>query len=687
MKYANKFYAAGLVNRLKTFMKSAALVFIPILLLSAGTVSAGVWYVKPDSTGQVINIQAGIDSCEAGDTVLVSPGVFRGDGNRDLDFRGKPILVISECRFDTTITDSTVIDCEWAPTDLHRGFYFHSGEANSSILEGFIIENGFAHHPGGGGILCDSASSPTIRYNTFKYCNANDGGAICCRSSSPVIDSNEMYDDRETKCNHGAIYCHSSSAIIINNEIHDYGAYLGGGGIFCDSCYHMTIENNDIYNNVHAGIYLHYSHAIIHDNRIRNNMGGDRTTDAIECYKSNVIITNNEIYGNPTLLLNSLCGKISPVNVVIGLYDSRAVLDSNYVVDNYSKASDDYTISILSDSAIVVSNNVISGNSGSGIRCRDSDSLKIINNTIVNNCTRYSFGDGISCYSSSGIINNNIVAGNNNGGGIRSESSSVTICCNDVYDNGKGNYTGIPDQTGINGNISVDPIFCYPDNDIYTLHAQSPCVPGNHPDGVGCGLIGALGVDCEYIATLLQGFHASVDESVITITWIMVDCDENTEFYILRSELPDGDCIALGNSHIMREALSFIFYDRDCEPGATYRYRIDIKDEDRLRLLFETDPVTTPVLPLALFQNYPNPFNPSTMIKFYLPEKSLIYLGVYNVSGGLVACLENGEREKGVHTVQWRGADRYGTPVASGVYFYRLVVGKERLSRKLILLR
>ena len=104
---------------------------------------AGIWYVMPDSTGEVINIQAGIDSCLVGDTVLVAPGIFRGDGNRDLDFKGKTIVVLSECRYDTTVTDSTVINCEGSCTDRHRGFYFHSGETSESILEGFVIINGY----------------------------------------------------------------------------------------------------------------------------------------------------------------------------------------------------------------------------------------------------------------------------------------------------------------------------------------------------------------------------------------------------------------------------------------------------------------------------------------------------------------------------------------------------------------
>jgi hypothetical protein len=66
-----------------------------------------------------------------------------------------------------------------------------------------------------------------------------------------------------------------------------------------------------------------------------------------------------------------------------------------------------------------------------------------------------------------------------------------------VWGNIGGNFGGVLiDFTGIDGNISVDPQFCDPDLDDYTLCEISPCLPGNHPDGWNCGLIGKYGVGC-----------------------------------------------------------------------------------------------------------------------------------------------------------------------------------------------
>lgn len=88
-----------------------------------------------------------------------------------------------------------------------------------------------------------------------------------------------------------------------------------------------------------------------------------------------------------------------------------------------------------------------------------------------------------------------------------------------------------------------------------------------------------------------------------------------------------------------------------------------------------------------LFQNYPNPFNPTTTIKFAVSRRSHIQLVIYNVLGEEVITLKNEELLPGIHVVQWNGKNSEGTPVPSGIYFYRLQVGDYAQTKKMVFIQ
>lgn len=189
-----------------------------------------------------------------------------------------------------------------------------------------------------------------------------------------------------------------------------------------------------------------------------------------------------------------------------------------------------------------------------------------------------------------------------------------------------------------------------------------------------------------YVGTLLQSFHAEAGEFCIEISWTLSEAGDGMMFTALRSE--GGSAFEkLAGNVIERDGLSFTLRDDGCEPGVTYRYRIEVDEAEGSRVLFETDGITAPEMPLSLFQNVPNPFNPSTTIAFYLPRGSHVRLEVYDVAGRLVATLLDGVRPAGRHAVSWNGQDGSGRTAASGVYFYRLRADKFEQTKKMILLR
>lgn len=89
-----------------------------------------------------------------------------------------------------------------------------------------------------------------------------------------------------------------------------------------------------------------------------------------------------------------------------------------------------------------------------------------------------------------------------------------------------------------------------------------------------------------------------------------------------------------------------------------------------------------------LQQNYPNPFNPVTTIRYELPQNAHVRLTIYDVLGREVVRLVDEGYLAGAYSVVWNGTNRYGVPVASGIYIYRLEAGRNFVqSRKMLLLK
>ncbi|MGH1364842.1 MAG: LamG-like jellyroll fold domain-containing protein [Calditrichia bacterium] len=69
---------------------------------------------------------------------------------------------------------------------------------------------------------------------------------------------------------------------------------------------------------------------------------------------------------------------------------------------------------------------------------------------------------------------------------------------------------------------------------------------------------------------------------------------------------------------------------------------------------------------------YPNPFNPSTAIKFKVAQRSKIALDIYNILGEHIISLVDDNLTPGTYIRTWKGVNRSGDRVSSGLYFYTL---------------
>ncbi|MFH1679408.1 MAG: right-handed parallel beta-helix repeat-containing protein [Candidatus Eisenbacteria bacterium] len=119
--------------------------------------------------------------------------------------------------------------------------------------------------------------------------------------------------------------------------------------------------------------------------------------------------------------------------------------------------------------------------------------------TRIAGCTFWRNGgsDGqLLCGELETTIENTIIAYGTRGPAI-AVAGIVSLSCSDLFGNPGGDWVGgLEDQCGVEGNLSADPLLCDPEGGDFTLRSDSPCLPGNHPDGADCGLIGALGEGC-----------------------------------------------------------------------------------------------------------------------------------------------------------------------------------------------
>jgi DNA-binding beta-propeller fold protein YncE len=191
------------------------------------------------------------------------------------------------------------------------------------------------------------------------------------------------------------------------------------------------------------------------------------------------------------------------------------------------------------------------------------------------------------------------------------------------------------------------------------------------------------------VATQLQAFDATYNRSRlgIEVTWTVSELSVNAEFTISRAEAVTGVFSEMKDPKIENNRLSFTYFDKNTEPGKRYSYKVEVADEAGRRVLFSTNAISAPTLPLSLAQNSPNPFNPSTTISYLLPKNCEVRLEVFDVAGRRIAVLVDAKQDAGGHAVSWNGKNFNGSVAGSGIYFYRLTAGKESVTRKMILLR
>ena len=411
----------------------------------------------------------------------------------------------------------------------------------------------------GGGIYCENVSSPTISDNEIYYNTAGyAGGGIYCDSSSPAITGNNIYYNDAYEAGGGIACLDSASPTIAGNDIHHNGAVVSpddppdwcryGGGIYCTSSSPM-ITGNQIRHNVvegrGGGICCTSSSApTISGNTIHDNdawlpgsdpdpMGGPPSGAGIHCDASSPTIADNDIYDNASADQGGGIGCTS---------GSSPAISGNGIRGNTAKSGGGI---YCHWSSPTISQTIISGNSaakGGGVHCTTSGSAPSITNATIcsNSATDSGAGGGVHCEDGSITMRNCIIAYTADGTGARVEGAGavvVTYCL--VYGNPEGNYSGMTDPTGTNGNLVGDPCFANPGADDYHLKStqgrwnpssgtwaidsvHSPCIDTGDPaDALGDEPVPNGGrINMGAYGNTVEASRSYGDPSPPTLSWV-----------------------------------------------------------------------------------------------------------------------------------------------------------------------
>ncbi len=244
-------------------------------------------------------IQEAIDSLtpysqESNISRTVTLWVGDGEYKETVDFKGKAFTLRSLHGKEKTKINQLEAK--------RLGVYFHSGETEYSVLQGFTISGGEDVNSSelGGGIYLED-SSPTLIDIRVENCKKIlTGGGIYFLYSSPYLYNVEI-ENNESNDYGGGVYLESSYPLFENVTIKNNATTGGGAGaclFYSDPVFNnVSIEYNRS-NSFGGGLYIYYSDATLNQVNLSNNSSANSGGGGIYVTHGTVNVSNSNISSN-----------------------------------------------------------------------------------------------------------------------------------------------------------------------------------------------------------------------------------------------------------------------------------------------------------------------------------------------------------------------------------------------------
>ena len=185
-----------------------------------------------------------------------------------------------------------------------------------------------------------------------------------------------------------------------------------------------------------------------------------------------------------------------------------------------------------------------------------------------------------------------------------------------------------------------------------------------------------LGKSQLYLSSFLLSYlkHSSAGDSIF---WTDHFCADTTE-------LVSGDSLAKRNPRLYPGIYNTAINVWERKINKHWQLRMAVRAFPNSEVNEKEQTVPSA---FQLFPNYPNPFNGSTIIRYSVRRSGFVELSVWNSEGQRVATLVSEKQRPGTYTVRWNGLSATGKPVASGLYFCRLRLGKQSRWQKMLFVK
>lgn len=172
-------------------------------------------YIDPGGRAEIPTIQAAVDLAASGDTIVLAPGVYAGEGNRDVVIEGKAVTIRGSDPNAPDVVAATVINCQGSASNRCRAFELPQDGETHLTLAGLTIINGYHAHAGGA-ILSTEGSLNLINCTFENNIAPWWGGAIYAIDCDVTVRNCTFSSNASENGKGGAIYCDRGALSLVD---------------------------------------------------------------------------------------------------------------------------------------------------------------------------------------------------------------------------------------------------------------------------------------------------------------------------------------------------------------------------------------------------------------------------------------------------------------------------------------